>query len=225
MSSHHSRYLLHDAPRPLVRPQRAPLAAIGVALVLVALFLLVGSEVESGRTFTFDLMAHRMVYKDIGPRLEGVMDIGPLLGASALLWAPLMTAWLLYRHRFPSALTVGASEVGAFVLYAVLKGLFHRVRFGDATPHNVFGYLFPSGHTMASIVTFGLLGYLIGVRYRGWTRASVVVVMVGIIAFVALSLVYLDTHYITDVIGSLLIGGAWLILSISLLRRIEAAAG
>jgi len=215
----------HDAPHTLSHPLRSPLAAVGVALVLIALFMVVGGAVESGRTLTFDLAAHRMAYEDIGPRLEGVMEAGPLLGTSTLLCAPLMTAWLLYRHRLPSALTVGVSEAGAFVLYAVLKGLFHRVRSGDAPPHNVFGYLFPSGHTMASIVTFGLLGYLIGARYRGWARAGIVVVTVGIVAFVALSLVYLDTHYVTDVVGGLLVGGAWLILSIDLLRRVEAAAG
>lgn len=223
MSSHNAHHTLHDAHHTLSRPRGASLAAVAVALVLVALFLVVGGEVESGHTLAFDLMAHRVAYEDIGPRLEGVVEAGPLLGTTTLLWAPLMTAWLLYRHRFASALTVGASEAGAFVLYAALKGLFHRVRPGDAPPHNVFGYLFPSGHTMASIVTFGLLGYLIGARYRGWARASAVVVTVGIIAFVALSLVYLDTHCITDVIGGLPIGGAWLILSIDLLRRVEAA--
>ena len=213
----------HDAHHTLPRPCRAPLAAASVALVLVALFLVVGDAVASGRTLAFDRIAHRVALEDIGPRLEGIMAAGPLLGTSALLWASLLTAWLLYRHRLPSALTVSASEAGAFILYAALKGLFHRVRSGDAPPHNVFGYLFPSGHTMASIVTFGLLGYLIGARYRGWARAGAVAVTVGIVVFVALSLVYLDTHYITDVIGGLLIGGAWLILSIDLLRRVEAA--
>lgn len=214
-----------DAHRTLSRPRGAPLAAVGVALVLIALFLVVGGAVESGRTLAFDLAAHRVAHEDIGSQLEGVMEAGPLLGTSTLLWAPLMAAWLLYRHRFPGALTVGVSEAGAFVLYAALKGLFHRVRSGDTPPHNVFGYLFPSGHTMASIVTFGLLGYLIGARYRGWARAGAMVVTVGIIAFVALSLVYLDTHYITDVIGGFLVGGAWLTLSIDLLRHVETAAG
>ncbi len=207
------------APSVAARPSPA---AAGLALVLVALFVIVADEVALGRTLAFDLAAHRVVYKDIGPRLEGVMKVGPLLGTSALLCAPLMIVWLLYHRRLSSALALSVSEAGAFVLYVTLKGLFHRVRLGDAAPANVFGYLFPSGHALASIVTFGLLGYLIAVRCRGWARAGVVVATAGVVAFVALSLVYLDTHYITDVLGGLVVGGAWLTLSITGLRLVEA---
>jgi len=41
------------------------------------------------------------------------------------------------------------------------------------------------------------------------------------VLFVGVSLVYLNTHYLTDVLGGLLIGGAWLIISLRILRRVD----
>ncbi|MCA1668660.1 MAG: phosphatase PAP2 family protein [Thermomicrobia bacterium] len=208
----------------------------GLVALLIALFLLLGIVVKSGRTLAFDERAHHFVRGPVPTAFEEedtslrtrLMRLGPNIGTATVFVAPLAALILWYRRRRRAALLVIANTVGAFILTLCLKGVFQRTRSGDACHHGplcVIGYLFPSTHTILTLVTYGLLGALIASRFTGARRALVIVVVIFIIAFVAVSLIYLNTHYLTDVLGGFLIGGAWLIVSLHFLRSIEAWSG
>lgn len=65
---------------------------------------------------------------------------------------------------------------------------------------------FPSGHAMLALVTYGYLASCLppGLRPAGWLLAGAIALLVG------LSRVALGAHWPTDILGSWLIGGAWL---------------
>ncbi len=203
------------------------LIAVALALFLVALFVALARDVMLGRSFAVDYAARRAARAFASPALTAALGgTMVLLGPAIVVVVLLMGAWLHVRRRSRTALALLGSEAGAFILYAALKGAIHRVRPTDvAPPADVFGYLFPSGHTMGFIVTFGLLGYLVAGHRRGWIRAATVLVVAAALACVAFSLIYLDTHYATDVLGGLLVGGAWLIFSVLGLRLAEWSQG
>lgn len=212
---------------------RGAIAQLGLVALLVVLFLILGVVVKSGRTRAFDERAHRFVRGPVPTAFEEddtsfrtrVMHLGPDIGTATILAVPLAALALIGVRRRRAAATMIASPVGALILTLCLKGIFQRTRSGQACHHGplcVIGYLFPSTHTILTIVTYGLIGALIAARLAGWQRALVILSVILVIAFVAVSLVYLNTHYLTDVLGGLLIGSVWLIVSLRLLRRIEA---
>ncbi len=214
------------------RARRRAIAQFGLVALLVVLFLTLGVVVKSGRTLAFDERAHRFVRGSIATTFEEddtslrtrVMHLGPDIGTATILVVPLAALALIGVRRRRTAAMMIASPVGAFILTLCLKGIFQRTRSGQACHHGalcVIGYLFPSTHTILTIVTYGLIGALIAARLAGWQRAIVILSVTLIIAFVAVSLVYLDTHYLTDVLGGLLIGSAWLIVSLRLTPRAE----
>jgi undecaprenyl-diphosphatase len=94
------------------------------------------------------------------------------------------------------------------LLNAAVKILVHR--------HRPFvtqwdGYSFPSGHTIGAILLYGtlLLILLPMIRGRHW-KALAVVSGVLLMALVGFSRIALGAHYLTDVVGAMLLGGVWL---------------
>ncbi|MDQ2785955.1 MAG: phosphatase PAP2 family protein [Chloroflexota bacterium] len=205
----------------------------GLVALLVVLFFALGVIVKSGRTLAFDERAHHFVRGPVPTGFEEddsslrtrFMHLGPDIGTATILFAPLTALALIGLHRRRAAALMIASPVGALILTLCLKGVFQRARTVHTChygPLCVIGYLFPSTHTILTIVTYGLIGALIARRCAGVRQVFVILFVMVVVGFVAVSLVYLNTHYLTDVIGGLLIGSAWLIVSLHLLRHIEA---
>jgi undecaprenyl-diphosphatase len=73
------------------------------------------------------------------------------------------------------------------------------------------GRSFPSGHTQAATVGFGILVLIflpvISRRARTWVIAAAGLA----VALVAFSRIALGVHYLSDVVGALVIGTAWLL--------------
>jgi undecaprenyl-diphosphatase len=75
---------------------------------------------------------------------------------------------------------------------------------------------FPSGHVLSTVVFFGLMIYLIAMassRRRRW-RVLACLVAAAPVVIVAFSRLYLDKHWVSDLVGGLTIGAAYLLLAI-----------
>ena len=85
------------------------------------------------------------------------------------------------------------------------------------------GYSFPSGHTLNSTATYGLLA-LVAWRTRlpFVTRRAIVAVGVTLPVLVGLSRIALGVHYPTDVLGGWLAGVAFVALAATLIRATGA---
>jgi hypothetical protein len=82
------------------------------------------------------------------------------------------------------------------------------------------GYSFPSGHVVHYVVFFGVITYLACIALRSVRStdkilrvAFIVIVVVSsmLVMLIGLSRVYLGAHWLTDVVGGYLLGGAWLL--------------
>jgi membrane-associated phospholipid phosphatase len=142
-------------------------------------------------------------------------------GSSVVWWCvfALVIAWALYRRRPRLAIFVVVTGVGSSLLNNLIKLAVDRTRPHLLDPVAVAaGKSFPSGHSQAAIVGYGiLLAVFLPVvprRWRPWAMA-VAALMVLLIGF---SRIALGVHYLSDVVGAYLVGTVWLLGLVSACR-------
>lgn len=143
----------------------------------------------------------------LDPVMHGVSDLG-----SGYLLVPLSLALFLVLSlgRVPKPWLIPALTSGATLLEGLTKWIVHRPRPKGAA------YGFPSGHVMASVVFFGALIYLLWMSSSlgKWRWAGTALCVVAILG-IACSRLYLNAHWLTDVLGGFVGGTAYLTASLA----------
>lgn len=115
--------------------------------------------------------------------------------------------------------------IGGGALDWALKTIFHRDRpaFPKAFVH-ALGFSFPSGHSMGSLIGFGMLAYVIihTVRHRRFDIATGLIATVLVLG-VGCSRLYLGAHYPSDVLAGFAAGIVWLAACISAIEVADPA--
>jgi len=130
---------------------------------------------------------------------------------------------LLWRRQKYDFVTMVVSVVGGTLLNVLLKSAFHRHRpsFNDPVLY-VSGYSFPSGHTMAATVFYGALAVILIRKLNSWSwRVLVVLLATVMVLLIAFSRVYLGAHYLSDVLGAIAEGVAWLAISVTAVETLR----
>jgi membrane-associated phospholipid phosphatase len=129
----------------------------------------------------------------------------------------IVALWLLYRRRSRALATWVLTWVTAEVTLSFAKAYFHRGR-----PPNPLvltsGYSFPSGHAVAAAATAVALVLVLmpaGPRRRKWEGVAVAFTFV-----MAFSRVYLNAHWLSDVVGGVLLGIGIAIVSAGLVSEL-----
>lgn len=131
------------------------------------------------------------------------------LGGAFVLWRQ--------RHRLVLVCWI-AAFAGGVVVNRLLKHLVHRARpvFAVERLHEM-SFSFPSGHTMAATIGYGMLAYVLATYWwpRGIRRRVLFLVAAMLAIAVGVSRIYLGMHFPTDVIGGLSAGTAWLAICVT----------
>jgi undecaprenyl-diphosphatase len=150
--------------------------------------------------------------------------ISAAFDTTALIVLSLMVAGLLFvlhRKRY-SFLLLGAMA-GDALLVEICKTIIMSPR-----PLNEIiaetNYSFPSGHVTSTVVLFGVLTYLAW-KYWSTTKAKILTgaSYVFVTAVVSFDRIYLNVHWISDVIGAVFLGLFWLSFCIYLFNRLITA--
>jgi undecaprenyl-diphosphatase len=144
------------------------------------------------------------------PALLAVARAVTLAGDPVLLWVLVLTASLLLYRRGARRLVLFllAVRVGAQLLSSGLKLAVDRARpVFDQPVDTALGAAFPSGHALGAAAVWTALAVIVLPLAR--RRLLVLLAAVGIAVAVAISRVLLGVHYLTDVIGGLLLGAGW----------------
>ena len=192
---------------------RSLAAGVATVVILAILFVVLGDVIVEDKRVALDRSVDGEVHELASHNLTTAMRWVTDLGAAPITVIVFlgMIGWLLWRHRKRDAVLVTISWFGAQLLDFSLKDVYHRNRPELFSPFvHTTGYSFPSGHTTTALVTYGLLAYLVVHLLHGWVRVVPVLVAIALVVAVAFSRVYLGAHYFTDVLGSVLMGGAWL---------------
>jgi undecaprenyl-diphosphatase len=142
--------------------------------------------------------------------LEIVSDFGVPLWLGIMVVAGSVYIWMHGRHRLATYLVV--TVVGGSLVDTAVKVLVNRPRPQVDHPlDTAFGTSFPSGHALASTITYGalLLAFLPALGRR--SRPVAIGVAVFIVLAVGTSRLLLGVHFLTDVVGGYVLGLAWLL--------------
>lgn len=134
----------------------------------------------------------------------------------------LILYFLFVRRHSWFSIRIAAIALTSLVCTFTLKLIFMRDRPAAPLLFEADGYSFPSGHAFNSITFYGLLIYIsaqtIKKRFLYWL---IVTLLVSIIFLVGFSRLYLRVHYASDVVVGFITGLAWLLVLLSILKKIE----
>ncbi len=134
-----------------------------------------------------------------------------------VMWWVVLTpvaGWLLAQRRGRMAAFVAVTAVGSSGINALVKTIVRRPRPALTQPvASAHGSSFPSGHAQAAFVGAAiLLIVFLSVLPYIW-RSLALAAGGAVVSVIAFSRIALGVHYPSDLVGSVLVGATWLLVT------------
>ena len=180
-------------------------------LGLLAGVLLLGWATQLSPVQSVDRVVRQQLYQRRGSSvalaLNGLTRLGdphPLLYGAVLV-----VMMLAGRGYAPRVSFVACAMIGTFGLELCGKLLFPQVRISQFLGQPLSGY--PSGTTMRAMVLAGMLVGLWGPGWpQGWPRVWLWSAALGWPVVTSIAVMVLRWHTLSEVVGGLLLGAAWM---------------
>lgn len=201
-------------------------------LVVVALFLLtlfifgmITDEIVLEHESNFDTFIFKKLALLDSPSLTKVMLTFTFFGSTYFLLPCyiLLTLYYLFLKK-NSSLTINVCAIGlsSTALLFLIKDIFKRPRPLDPLIDRVAGFSFPSGHSFSAFTFFGLLVYILwDTEINQALKIILSITFCTLAICIATSRVYLHVHYASDVVAGFCLSMIWLIISLSVLHKID----
>jgi undecaprenyl-diphosphatase len=139
-------------------------------------------------------------------------------GAQRYVMVVLLSLWLGYLRGWRGGVTLALASLLSNVASDALKAAFGRAR-PDLIPHLdvALSAAYPSGHATNAAVVYLLFALVVPTAQRGRWLAGAVVLTV----LTGLSRIALGVHWPSDVIGGWMLGAAFALAAVAILRRVE----
>ena len=199
-----------------------------VYVIQLSLFTLLAVWVHSNPTNSIDIS----ITREFQENPTAWLRIGMLIVSDFGLWYIMFALILLAAAIFwlvglrLEAVVIVVLSVVSQILNTLLKILVARAR-PSADLVSIFqtasGQSFPSGHVMAYLAFWGLL-FSFGIivfKKTPWWRVLLLVVSALLVVLVGPSRIYLGDHWASDVLGSYLIGGVLLGITLYIYLRLK----
>lgn len=189
--------------------------------MLLILFIILIILIKTNNTLNFDMAVYKfiatnIISEKITPAVKVITNLG---GVLYFIFIAIGSLIIVKNRKIGLAvsLSIGLSALVNFIA----KNIIQRTR-----PLEEFrlikesGFSFPSGHSITSMVFYGFLIYLVSEFVKNKKVKYVLTILFSIlIVLIGLSRVYLGVHYITDILGGFTLGLIFLILYISIYKK------
>jgi len=187
------------------------LAGAVIGIVFLYLFVVIADEVLGQETAALDTAAFQFVQRFSSPQMDVAATAISFMGSAAVwILSVVLLGLFLWQRRWGAAVMLVLVSGGVQLLNDILKSTFHRAR-----PVQVLGliaaqqYSFPSGHAMVSAAFYFYLAYLCWRLVRGVWRFVLIVGLLVLVLLIGASRIYLQAHYLSDVIAGYIAGFVW----------------
>ena len=199
---------VHRLNDPRVRLQAGLLVVFAGALF--AFLHVVEDFLDHESIVRWDVEFSRWLHVHSNATLRMVFEVVTWAGNVAFLalLVAVATLWLVRRRRFNEAALLAASALGIEILNGGLKLLFHRPRPEVAYVH-LDTYSFPSGPATGSTAIYAVLFYVLAARSGRRVQVAAAAALVLLVAIIGFSRLYLEVHYLSDVVAGCSLGAAW----------------
>jgi membrane-associated phospholipid phosphatase len=144
--------------------------------------------------------------------LEAVSFLGKPIFLLVLVGLPVL--WLAYRRRWHLVTYLTVTCLVGGTIDSVVKVLVGRPRpVVDNPVTTARGMSFPSGHSMSATVCYGALVLVFSPLLSRRYRRMAVIATVALVGAIGASRMGLGVHFLSDVLGGFVLGGAWLVAS------------
>jgi undecaprenyl-diphosphatase len=200
--------------------------SIALTSLLLALYffgMIVKGWINRGSLYYLDFTVQRLVEGIVNPTMTIFMTDITFLGSDTFKWglAGLVIIILLLKKQWWTMLSLLITIRVGEVILSFLKEFFHRAR---PMPQIVSakGYSFPSGHSFCSMLVYGFMIYLTWKFIRNnWLRSLIFILCTLLILLIGFSRIYLNVHWLTDVLGGFSAAFSWLMINIIVLEIIK----
>jgi undecaprenyl-diphosphatase len=212
-----------DGPAAPPQPPTAPELGLATATVVVgfagltACLIVLGSVAEGVRSqevFALDSWATPFLHGISSPGMDGAMNVITTIGTIWVILPALvvLAAWLLRSGHRRSVVFLVVAVLGSGFLQFTMKPFFARPRPQLPWAQVLPDYSFPSGHTMNAAIFYGGVALVIWSLFGRRAGLAALAIAAVLALAVGVSRIYLGYHYLTDVVGGLVAGIAWLLV-------------
>ena len=188
---------------------------ISVNLLALTLFLTFANiVVDKNTSFAWDEKIRLLINTIRTPQLDHWVELFTDLNSmtGVVFFSLLVLTILIYNKWFRDIQFYVVSVMGASLAFVLIKYSVQRIR-PSLEIVDIGGYSFPSGHTTVSTAT-SLALYFIFIRRLKSKTMKVLLVLICLAwpLMIAASRVYLDVHWLSDVLAGLGLGVFWVTL-------------
>lgn len=172
----------------------------------------------SGDELLFDTVIRQWFYSIRNQLLTVVLKVITYMGNWQSITVLCIVLLVIPGTRKKYGIPVSSGAVFVTALNKGIKVIFQRPR-PDVSFHLIQqgGYSFTSGHSITSMVVFGMLIWLVRKYVKDRKKANILTVLLAIPwIFIGPSRIYMGVHYPTDVLAGWSLGAAVLMVMISI---------
>lgn len=147
-----------------------------------------------------------------------MINMTNLGSAYSLIVISILLLFFIKNKRVPLSIIINLATV--FFTSQIFKFIFRRPRPNGVFLADATGYSYPSGHTMVSLAFYIYILYLLFKKINNkLVKILLIIFTTTLLLFIAFSRVYLGVHYLSDIIGGLLLGTTYIIIFIRFNNR------
>ncbi|WP_102027688.1 phosphatase PAP2 family protein [Salirhabdus sp. Marseille-P4669] len=195
-----------------------------VGILFGGLFFLIAMLLGTNRLVAFDQQLIQLVQGSITSNRTTIMKGISFFGSFHWIIAPLLilASLLVLMKRTRFAVFLVLSYFSGRLLNRLLKSWFQVDRPQLHQLVSASGFSFPSGHSMNSMIFYGVLSIIIAKLIKQpLMRWSMIIVLGCLVLAVGMSRVYLGVHYPSDVLAGFAAGVFWVCLCSACLQYYE----
>jgi len=192
---------------------------IGLAMVILGggLFVVLALNYKTNReVIQTDLQVINSIHDSAlnsSPFILGIMKFGFYLAQYGFIAiGAVLVLYFLWKRFWTELSMVLIAWVGEAPLWYSVSAYFdrHRPTFKTSVWRQMTAPSFPSGHSLAAVMCFGFLAYLIVPKISSTLgKAIVIILTIAAILYAGYSRLFVGDHFLTDVLAGYGLGFAW----------------